>query len=554
MSVSKLFLAISFMTILLTGCGGGSGDESKKDTTIEDTNKTSDISDVDDSTPDIVESAYAPGLTLKENDFWKYTWQRTETNAAQGSSTTVSNKSGKFSVILGTPTLKNGVNAFPVTIDGDSDTYAPRWKYLATSDNGALLGSTGGEFKVIYSATQTTWEGGGFFISFNDSDEVKVQSSKYEGIYNTLDAIRVSHADSSGGCEYILGYSLCSDSSTSASVKEYYKKGLGTVGFYKYSYSSYSGGGFSSSNKSEAFVELIDSSMSATDGSELKKPSWKELATLPSSVIYHSAAVLNDKIYIVGDKDSAIQVYNIATNGFDKNITLLSSANRYKLHTLDGYLYIMSQENGVVKLVDPENNTMYYRSSFPSYGATTNWNYFSSDTNKTYNYTLGMASSHGLSGKLGVGLFDPSSSEWSTYADAVSNYNRWGGFKIVEVDNILYLIGGSYLSSSVWNTWSTYENIRRFDLLTNTWLSNIAKMDTPREDGFSIVKFNGKIIVLGGHDRNSKTLSTVEEYDPKTNKWAYLEPMPRPLANSATVTVGNKIYLVSGTTIYSFEP
>ncbi len=550
MKIINLLLAIS-ITILLSACGGGSGGDSAP-ATEPSVDSAVDTGTSTDEQDDIVESSYAPKMLLKEADYWVYKWQESSTTSSQGASPSMSSGHGEFTITLGASTTLNGVEAFPLTITGDSGTHAPRWKYLAISDDNSLIGSTGGDFTIVYSSTQTEWNGGGFFINFSNDDAVSAKSSTYEGVYNSLDAVRVSHSDSSGGCEYLLGYTFCSDNSVSSTINEHYKQGLGTVGFYERYYYTFSGGNFFTAVEREAFIELISSSLSATDGSELKQPSWKEIATLPTKLTSPSATILDKKIYILGTGSSNIQIFNIETNSFEEDLLSPLSTSSKHLYTLDNTLYVMNENESIWQLLDRDTNSWYHRNSLGS-GVSTDWAYYNASENKIYDYTIHMINHSGMGTRFGVSLYDPYTNEWSSYDDPLYNNNRWSGFEIIELDNILYLIGGIKWNST-WNTWSSVESISRFDLLTNTWLSSAKEMNTPKKWLFGVIRYNGKIIVLGGTDTRDKVLATVEEYDPKTDSWTNLEALPEPLTSIKAVATQDKIYVISSSKIFSFAP
>jgi N-acetylneuraminic acid mutarotase len=64
----------------------------------------------------------------------------------------------------------------------------------------------------------------------------------------------------------------------------------------------------------------------------------------------------------------------------------------------------------------------------------------------------------------------------------------------------------------------------------------------------STTAVNGKIYAIGGQasfDERVPTLSTVEEYDPKTDTWAKKADMPTP-RYVATSAVNGRIYAIGG--------
>jgi N-acetylneuraminic acid mutarotase len=77
-----------------------------------------------------------------------------------------------------------------------------------------------------------------------------------------------------------------------------------------------------------------------------------------------------------------------------------------------------------------------------------------------------------------------------------------------------------------------------------------APMPTTR-DNLGVVCLNGKIYAFGGerHPYNQGDITyfnNTEEYDPSTDNWTKLQPMPTPRSSFATVVYAGKIYLFGG--------
>jgi len=81
----------------------------------------------------------------------------------------------------------------------------------------------------------------------------------------------------------------------------------------------------------------------------------------------------------------------------------------------------------------------------------------------------------------------------------------------------------------------------------DTW-TTLAPMPTPRE-GLGLAVVNNKIYTIGGQTGrgfSDTVLDTNEMYDPATNTWTTLTPIPTPRANFAITTHQNKIYVIAG--------
>ena len=56
------------------------------------------------------------------------------------------------------------------------------------------------------------------------------------------------------------------------------------------------------------------------------------------------------------------------------------------------------------------------------------------------------------------------------------------------------------------------------------------------------VHADGRLFAIGGHGRGG-ALRTVERYDPETETWATVAPMPTARATAAAAALGNKLYV-----------
>lgn len=61
----------------------------------------------------------------------------------------------------------------------------------------------------------------------------------------------------------------------------------------------------------------------------------------------------------------------------------------------------------------------------------------------------------------------------------------------------------------------------------------------------AVVEAGGKVYVIGGIG-NGTTLSSVEQYDPLTDTWRFVAPLPQPLHHPAAASTGDAIYVIGG--------
>ena len=122
----------------------------------------------------------------------------------------------------------------------------------------------------------------------------------------------------------------------------------------------------------------------------------------------------------------------------------------------------------------------------------------------------------------------------------------------------IYVFGGFVRPPSVL-AWQPIDRAWEYDPATDSW-KELAPMPTPRGAG-QAVEVGSKIYVIGGVRSNRPgdagapiplgstdqlVLGTVEEYDPATNQWRARSPMPTARNHFFAGAVGGKIYAVDG--------
>jgi len=115
------------------------------------------------------------------------------------------------------------------------------------------------------------------------------------------------------------------------------------------------------------------------------------------------------------------------------------------------------------------------------------------------------------------------------------------GFACAEVDGCIYAIGG--LTGSLESPAARLVN-EAYDVAADSWITGLAPMPVPR--WFSgCVAYGGKIYVIGGTDGQSES-GRVDRYDPYTDSWDTVAPLPWPAQAVAAGAYRHSIYVAGG--------
>lgn len=249
------------------------------------------------------------------------------------------------------------------------------------------------------------------------------------------------------------------------------------------------------------FLSYSNASPSPSDQSE---PLWTNGSKMPTPRSAFAAAIVDDKIYVVGGqgekvkKDKIVELYDIKSGEWTKGTSLPEPLDHLGMASYEGKLYV-----------------------------------------------VGGAHKFGYSNKLLI--FDPSTNKWT---EGQPMPGARTALTVNFVDGKLYAIGGV---DDVHNVVAT--NFE-YDPVSDTWTEK-SPMPTARHHLTSSV-VNGKIYAIGGRIFgdgipepfvNAKALSNFdvnEAYDPATDTWTKLEPMPSKRSGLASASIGNYIYVFGG--------
>ncbi len=137
-----------------------------------------------------------------------------------------------------------------------------------------------------------------------------------------------------------------------------------------------------------------------------------------------------------------------------------------------------------------------------------------------------------------VEIYHPVSNTWSMTTPLPEGRHHAG---IAALNDFLYVIGGFTKSSlSVWHAVST---VYQYNPATEAW-RELAPMPSAR-GALGVAVYQDRLYAIGGYDgeRNTKA---VEVFDPQTNSWSSAASLPTPRDHLAVVTAGSRIYAIGG--------
>jgi hypothetical protein len=124
------------------------------------------------------------------------------------------------------------------------------------------------------------------------------------------------------------------------------------------------------------------------------------------------------------------------------------------------------------------------------------------------------------------------------------------GLAVGAAGNLIFAIGGRVAGGAASGV------VEAFDIATNQWSTGYAPMPTPRAH-MMIAEWGGKLYVFGGDTGPSNTgiTNVVESYDPATDTWTTMTPMPtaRNFGLAGAFSDG-RIAVIGGATVIGNSP
>src|SRR6476660_2158179 len=141
-------------------------------------------------------------------------------------------------------------------------------------------------------------------------------------------------------------------------------------------------------------------------------------------------------------------------------------------------------------------------------------------------------------------VYDPATNKWETRQPMSVPRNHAFG---AAVNGKIYVIGGRTGHGFILTATNT-DVVEEYNPVSDRWNVPKERMPTARSGG--VTGTDGRRIYVAGGEVTTQQLvgafRAIEAYDPMTNSWSTLPPMPMPRHGAAGAVIGNRLYLVSG--------
>ncbi|ADI13634.1 Kelch repeat-containing protein [Truepera radiovictrix] len=141
-------------------------------------------------------------------------------------------------------------------------------------------------------------------------------------------------------------------------------------------------------------------------------------------------------------------------------------------------------------------------------------------------------------------VYDPVADTWTALPDMPNPRDH---FHAVVLDGVFYAIGGREARIN-----ATTPAVDAFDIASGTWTTLDTELPTER-GGFAAAVLGDEILVIGG-EGGGNTYEEVEAYNPRTNTWRRLAPMPTPRHGVQAAVCNGGVYLAAGGVVQGIGP
>ena len=299
---------------------------------------------------------------------------------------------------------------------------------------------------------------------------------------------------------------------------------------------------------------------------------WTQKADMLTPRTRFSTSVVDGKIYAIGGENEAddkfgeisiavVEMYDpktdtsqpkadmptpragLATSVVDGKIYAIGGQKKEKLQRPIGFAYRLT-ELPTVEMYDPVTDTWTQKADIPTPRAG-----LATSVVDGKIYAIGGEAFGLLRGKAPwrlktVEVYNPATDTWQKSQSLI---HARDGLTTAVVDGEIYAMGGTGWPQIPAHPGPFLASVEVFNPKTHRWREK-AEMPAPKSNHTASV-INGKIYVIGGGFRGNGPfmyLSTIEIYDPQTDKWTQGGDMPVGKSGHAAEVIDGKIYILGG--------
>ena len=311
--------------------------------------------------------------------------------------------------------------------------------------------------------------------------------------------------------------------------------------------------------------------VSETRGNSLRfsTAQWERRADMPTARSDFATSVVDGKIFAIGGQIrvetdvfgdlalSKVEMYDPETDTWERRADMPTARSAASTAVMDGKIYAIGGEQvekikaykgwvnkikslPTVEMYDPSTDTWTQKGDMP-----TARSYFSTAVMDRKIYAIGGTSIFKEQYRLEtVEVYDPSTDTWAKARD-MNHARSCAALSVVNGE--IYAMGGWGLSEIQDQPEPVLSSVEVFNLKMNRWRER-AGMVVPKTSHTASV-IDGKIYVMGGYFRKGeeyKTLSTIEIYDPATDRWTQESDMLIEKSGHEAEVIDGKIYIFGG--------
>jgi N-acetylneuraminic acid mutarotase len=263
--------------------------------------------------------------------------------------------------------------------------------------------------------------------------------------------------------------------------------------------------------------------------------SWVSLASLPDPRQEVGVAVLDGRIYVAGGlpRSDALQEYDAATDTWRQRARLPIAVDHPAMAAVAGRIYVIggytdSGDSAAVYEYDRAGDRWTQRTSMPTARGAPAAAVIAGRI-----YVVGGTSAT----QRDLEAYDPATDSWTRLPPMPTGRNHLAAGAL---QGRLYAAGGRPGNLGV---------LEVFDPATNLWTTR-APMPTPRS-GHAGAVVSDRLYTFGGEGNPASPIGIFREaevYDPVTDSWRSLDPMPTPRHGVGAAANGNRLYVPAGAT------